>query len=70
MNSSLNKRMSLISGLQSLNVDVLCEQVLVLLEWVVRCAELIVWWADSLLETAELLGLLHVSLDGVIEILL
>jgi hypothetical protein len=62
--------MRLVACLQSLDVDLLAKQVLVLLQWVVGCTELVVRWTDILLEAAELFGLLHVALDGVVEVLL
>ena len=62
--------MRLVACLHSLDVDLLAKQVLVLLQWVVGCTELVVRWTDILLEAAELFGLLHVALDGVVEVLL
>ena len=59
-----------VAGLEGIDVDSLCEQVLVLLEWVVRGTEVVVWWTVGLLETREFLGLIHVTLDRVIEVLL
>merc|ERR1712194_108113 len=53
----------LIASLESWDIDAFVEQVLVLLQWVVRCAERVVWWTVSLLEACELLRLFHVTLD-------
>ena len=59
--SSFNEAVALVPGLEGIDINTLGQEVLVLIEWVVTRAELVVWWTHSLLETSELLGLLHVS---------
>lgn len=68
--SGLDEVVGLVACLEGLDVNSLGDEVLVLVQWVVGGAEPVVGWAVCLLEARILLGLLHIALDRVVEVLL
>lgn len=62
--------MAIIAAFDGCDVDAFVLEVLVGVQWVVGSAELVVWWTVRLLETRELLCLLHVALNLLVEVLL
>ena len=49
--SGLDEFVVLVPCFECVDVDTLLKEILVLVEWVVTRAELVVWWTHCLLET-------------------
>ena len=58
ISSSLNSTL-VVNRSEGLNIDLLIEEVLVVLQWVVLLGEVVVWWTVSLLEGTVFLTLLE-----------